>query len=269
MRFARVDAEGLQRLIARVAALVLLLATASCSRSATGESEFAHWATVNGHRLYYEVRGDGPPIVLLHAGGGNIVQTFAAQLAPFSAHHRVIALEQMGQGHTPEVRGPLTYALMMQDTAALLDQLKVRNAGVVGLSDGAILALMLAVRRPDLVARVVASGANVEPSGLTPEEIEETRSHTGNTDSMDDKLGRLWLDSPKPDEISFDLLKKIQQPVLVMSGDEDAVSLDHTRRIFRALPHAQLWVLPDTGHNTFAQRPEAVNSAILSFLDGK
>ncbi|HZP12265.1 MAG TPA: alpha/beta hydrolase, partial [Nevskiaceae bacterium] len=62
--------------------------------------------------------------------------------------------------------------------------------------------------------------------------------------------------------------KSIQQPVLVMAGDHDVITRSHTLSIYRALPHAQLWIIPDTGHDTFAQRPEAVNSAILTFLDG-
>ncbi|HZP65784.1 MAG TPA: alpha/beta hydrolase, partial [Rudaea sp.] len=139
------------------------------------------------------MRGDGPPIVLLHAGGDSIASTFGAQLAPFSAHHRVIALEQVGHGHTPDLHGPLTYAGMMKDTAALLEQLQIRSAGVVGLSDGAILALMLAARRPELVGSLVASGANVEPDGIVPEQIAYLKSRTGNGDDIGDKLGRLWL----------------------------------------------------------------------------
>lgn len=269
MRVARVDAEGLERLILRVTALALLLATAGCSRSAAGDPGFGRWATVNGHRLYYEVRGEGPPIVLLHAGGGTISETFGAQLAPFSAHHRVIAPEQIGHGHTPNVSGPLTYTRMADDTAQLLQQLKVSNAGVVGLSDGAILALMLAARHPELVRRVVASGANIDPAGLIPGELEETRKQTGNSDSIGDKLGHLWMESPKPDELSIGILKKIQQPVLVMAGDQDVVTPEHTLLIYRSLPHALLWILPDTGHHTLEQRPDWVNSAILSFLDGK
>ncbi len=206
--------------------------------------------------------------MLLHAGGASIEGTFGAQLAPFSAHHRVIALEQVGHGHTPDVPGPLTYAGMTTDTAAVLDELHVRNAGVVGLSDGGILALMLAARRPEIVGRVVASGANVDPSGLVPAEIEHLKAQAGNGDDIGEKLRRLWLYSPKPDELSFELLKKIQQPVLVMAGDRDVITREHTLSIHRALPHAQLLILPNTGHDTFAQRPEAVNSAILTFLDG-
>src|SRR5581483_7754988 len=184
LRFARVDAEGVERLIARHAALAFFLAAAGCARSDAGDPEFGHWASVNGHRLYYEVRGDGPPIVLLHAGGDSIASTFGAQLAPFSAHHRVIALEQVGHGHTPDLHGPLTYAGMMKDTAALLEQLQIRSAGVVGLSDGAILALMLAARRPELVGSLVASGANVEPDGIVPEQIAYLKSRTGNGDDI-------------------------------------------------------------------------------------
>lgn len=264
MRIARLDAESVERLIARFAASALLLAIAGCARSAGASG---HWATVNGHRLYYEIRGDGPPVVLLHAGGDDIQRTFAAQLGPFSARHRVIALEQVGHGHTPDVRGPLTYTGMLQDTVAVLRQLKVANADIIGLSDGGILALMLAARHPELVRRVVASGANIDPSGLVPAAIERVRSMVGDSDPFGDKLGRLWLYSPKPEELSVDLLKTIQQPVLVMAGDQDLITRQHTQLIYHSLPHGQLWIVPSTGHDTFAEQPATVNSAILSFLD--
>src|SRR6185369_12743635 len=125
-----------------------------------------HWATVNNHRLYYETMGTGRPLVLLHGGGNTIHGSFDKQIAEFSKTHTIIAPEQIGHGHTPDIDGPLTYAAMAEDTAALLEQLKVRDADVVGWSDGGNIALILAVRHPDLVRRVVVSGANISPEGL-------------------------------------------------------------------------------------------------------
>src|SRR6476646_7052153 len=112
--------------------------------------ETGHWATVNGHRMYYERFGSGRPLVMLHGGGNTIHGSFAKQLDEFAKTHEIIAPEQAGQGHTPDIDGPITYGGMADDTAALLQQLNVRDADVVGWSDGGNVALILAVRHPEL-----------------------------------------------------------------------------------------------------------------------
>ena len=76
-----------------------------------------HWATIHGHRMYYAERGSGPTLVLLHGGGDSGEHSFERQLDVFSQHHRIIAPDQVGQGHTPDVSGPLSYLSMMQDIA--------------------------------------------------------------------------------------------------------------------------------------------------------
>ena len=230
-----------------------------------------HWIEVNGHELYYETRGYGPPLLLLHGGGDSGAGSFSRQFDDFTAAHRLIAPDQIGQGRTPDVPGPLSYTAMMNDTIALLDRLRPGPVDVVGYSDGGILALMLAVRRPDLVRRLVVSGANLSPDGLTAKELAELRTAVararGRSDpTLGDRLNTLWLHSPTPEEISPALLAGLDKPVLVMSGDRDAITLEHTLAIYRALPKAELCILPGTGHGTFGARPQWVNPIILDFL---
>lgn len=226
-----------------------------------------HWAAIHGHRLYYSVRGDGPVLVFLHGGGDSGEHSFLRQLPVFSQHHHVILPDQVGQGRTPDVSGPLSYTAMMEDTATLLSRLKLKHVDVVGFSDGGILALMLAVRYPELVRRLVVSGVNIAPEGLNPEDLEELRaSQSPKPRTIDEKLAHLWLTSPTKTELSLNLLKEITQPVLVISGDRDDITLEHTLRIFHALPDAELCILPGTDHDTFAGRPDWLNPIISSFL---
>jgi len=223
--------------------------------------------SIHGHRVFYAVRGTGSTLLLLHGGGESGEQSFERQFEPFSEHHRILPPDQVGQGRTPDVPGALSYTAMMEDTAALLQHLKLRHVDVVGFSDGGVLALMLALRHPELVRRVVISGVNIAPDGLNPEDLEELRaSQTPHPKTIDEKLAHLWLTSPTTTELSVALLRQITQPVLVISGDRDAITLEHTLKIFHALPDAELCVLPDTDHGTFSSRPGWLNPIISDFL---
>jgi len=263
-------------------AQALGLALGLGASGAAPDKEFGHWATVNGHRIYYELRGAGRPLLLLHGGGSDIEDSFGKQLDPFALGHRIIAPEQVGQGHTPDVPGPLSYTKMTDDTAELLRQLHLSNVDVVGFSDGGILALLLALRYPQLVRRLVITGANLDPSGLIDADSQELTApapaaaekaqeamHAAAAPEIpvDDKLAQLWLHYPARDELNPELLKSLHKRVLVMAGDQDEIKLVHTVLIFESLPEGQLCILPGTGHATFRERWQWVNPVVLSFLD--
>lgn len=255
--------------------LVLLLLSWGNAEAARLEG---HWLTVNGHALHYLARGGhGRPLVLLHGGGATPRDSFAKQMRAFAAGHRVIAPEQVGHGRTPALPGPLSYTRMMEDTAALLGALRLGPVDVVGFSDGGILALMLAAHHPALVRRVVVSGANFSPDGVSQEAQAETRARMKyplavdhglrHEVSFDDKLMRLWAGSPTEQELSPALLSRIKRRVLVMAGDHDVIKMSHTFALYDALPDARLWILPNTSHSTFSERPTWVNTEVLAFLD--
>lgn len=250
------------------AALVLLssLTPADSARAMAQPTEW-HSTEIHGHRIFYATRGNGPTLVFLHGGGDSGEHSFVRQLDVFSERHHILAPDQVGQGRTPDVPGPLSYTAMMQDTAALLQALKLKHVDVVGFSDGGILALMLAIRHPELVRRLVISGVNISPEGLVTENLEGLRADdTPTPKTMDEKLGHLWATSPTEDELSLALLSKIKQPVLLVSGDHDMITLEHTLQIFHALPNSELCVLPGTDHGTFSSRPEWLNPIMSAFL---
>ena len=254
--------------------LVMLALYAASADAARMES---HWLTVNGHALHYLARGHGRPLLLLHGGGATPRASFAKQMRTFAAAHHVLAPEQTGHGRTPGLPGPLSYTQMMEDTAALLSALQLGPIDVVGFSDGGILGLMLAAHHPALVRRVVVSGANFSPDGVRdqvqadertrlmyPHAVDEGLRHEL---SFEDKLVRLWAASPTAEELSLALLSRITQRVLVMAGEHDVIKMSHTFAIYDALPNARLWILPNTSHSTFSERPTRVNKEVLAFLD--
>jgi pimeloyl-ACP methyl ester carboxylesterase len=251
---------------------VLLALGLICMRAETvgaaDQSTDWHRAKIHGHRIYYAMRGSGPTLVFLHGGGDSGEHSFARQLDVFSEHHHIVAPDQVGQGRTPDIPGPLSYSAMMEDTAELLRVLKLKNVDVVGFSDGGILALMLAVRHPELVRRLVISGVNIAPEGLRPEDLEELRAtQIPKPRTIDEKLAHLWFTSPTEAELNLGLLANISQPVLLISGDRDAITLEHTLKIFHALPDAQLCILPGTDHATFSGRSDWLNPIIDEFLN--
>lgn len=227
-----------------------------------------HWIRVHGHLMYYVAEGTGRTLVLLHGGGDSGEHSFEQQIELLSEHHHIIAPDQVGQGHTPDVPGPLSYTHMLQDTVAVIRLLGPRSVDVVGFSDGGIIGLMLAARYPQLVRRLVISGVNISPEGLTDEQRQELlASQAPEPKSIDEKLAELWLTSPTKDELSLQILSTIHKPVLVISGDRDAIRLEHTLEIYHALPDAELCVLPGTDHGTFSGRPEWLNPILTDFLD--
>jgi len=250
-------------------------------------SEPGHYATVNGYRMYYEEYGSGRPLVLLHGGANTIHSSFESQVAEFARGHHVVAPEQIGHGHTADVVGrPFSYRQMAEDTASLLERLNVHDADLVGWSDGGDLALLIARYHPMLVRRLVISGANIRAEGMTStkalrelsdedlakalpaswREAYEPVSPDGpaHWTTFIGKSRLMWL---TPIILETTDLAVIQAPTLVVAGDHDAITLDHTIEMFRALPHAQLLILPGTPHATFQSAARWLNPMMLEFFD--
>jgi pimeloyl-ACP methyl ester carboxylesterase len=249
---------------------------------------------VRGARLYTETFGHGQPVLFLHGGMTFFDSSFAKQRDYFAAHRTVIGIDQRGHGHSPDGPWTLSYQLMADDTAAVIGQLGLGPVDVVGQSDGGDIALLLARDHPELVRRVIISGADLR-SGLTPEEVQQRRGWSSEQLSaklqkISDSLppgfrpdyGRVSPDGPdhwmtllgkcyfmwiEPVVIEPAELRKITAPILVMAGDRDQTPLEETVELYRGLPHGQLFIVPGTGHGTLQTRPDLVNPAMLEFLD--
>jgi pimeloyl-ACP methyl ester carboxylesterase len=233
--------------------------------------------------MYYEAHGTGSPLVLLHGGSATIDSSFGSVLPALAKSRQVIAVEQQGHGHTADIPRPLSYEQMADDTAALLRLLKVEGADLLGWSDGANVALQMALRHPNLVRKLIVSGANYNNAGIDPEAMQWLKATTPDNwpkefqeayvraapdpkqwPTLINKLKKMWLEFKgwRPEDI-----QRIEAPVLVIIGDADMVRPEHAVQMFRLLPYGQLAVLPATGHRTLMQRPAWVLSMIAAFLD--
>ena len=132
------------------------------------------YAAVNGLNMYYEVHGEGPPLLLLHGGSGAIPEKW---LPFFSSRFQVIAMEQMGHGRTADVMDrSFHYHDMAEDTVELMRQLQIESAVVVGYSDGGIIGLDIAIHHPERVTKLAVTGAQSRVDGYTEENQEWTRT---------------------------------------------------------------------------------------------
>ena len=239
------------------------------------------WLSAGELLTYYEVQGSGDPMVILH-GGFATVDTFREFTPLLSEQHRTFSPERRGHGRMPDPAGPITYEIMADDTIAFIDAIAAGPVHLVGWSDGGNVAMIVAVRRPDLVRKLVVIGTAVNISGGTP--IAQAMSSQMTIEHLPPALveayGALSPDGADHFPIVFaklrravfdttvqlDDLAQIPAPALVMAADDDLVSLAHLQAMRDAFPRAQLAVVPGTSHGLPLEKPALVAELILAFL---
>jgi len=236
-------------------------------------------------KTWFEVEGDGEPLVLLH-GGLCTNDTWGPVRTEMAARFRIFLPERRAHGHTPDVEGPLTYADMAGDAVDFLSTVVRKPAHLLGFSDGGIVALLVAIARPELVRKMVVIGANFEPAlvcspfakamleGLTADgphlamfrRLYEAASPDGpgHWATIVAKFGAM-VRSNEPN-IPSDELGRILAPTLVMVGDDDFPTLEHTIALYRAIPNSDLAVVPRASHALPMEKPSLVGQLALDFL---
>ena len=236
-------------------------------------------AQVNGVSIHYAIYGQGSPVIFLHGGLAN-ADYWGDQVLPVAAHHTVVLMDSRGHGRSSRDARPYGYDLMADDVVALMDQLKIAKADIVGWSDGGILGIDLAVRHRDRVGKVFAFAANTVTSGVKDgveqnptfaafiaragREYQAYSATPKEYRAFVDQISRMWAEQPNWSDAE---LKAIDTPILVVDGDHDeAIKREHTEYIAATIPHAGLLILPNTSHFAFLQDPRQFNFAILHFL---
>lgn len=245
-------------------------------------SDVRGYAPVNGLKMYYEVVGEGDPLVYIPPAFG------IAGIKPLSAlfkNRRVITMDLQGNGRTADIPDrPLSIEQYVKDVVGLLSHLGISKADFFGESYGANAAVLIAIRYPHLVRRIAALGATYGPPqvAINPETTHFDHAPTAETRDIQfqretykrvapdpeywpkiyGKLGAInWTGFSKED------LASIKSPVLVVVGDRDFVRLEHAVESSHLIPGAELAVIPDASHFVLSSEPERVISVVKHFLD--
>lgn len=243
------------------------------------------YSDVNGIKMYYEIHGKGEPLVLIHGGGSTIETSFGRFLPLASKHFKVIAMDLQAHGRTEDRDVPESFEQDADDVAALLRNLKVTKAHILGFSNGGNTSMQLAFRHPQLVNRLVVASSFYKREGLPPGLLDNIRN------APFDVMPQVFKDAflkvnPDPKKLrtmfekdrdrmatfkdwSDDVLRSIKAPTLLISGDQDVALPAHTIAMSSLIPNCRLLILP-AGHGQYigvAESPAPTGSMLEMTTD--
>ncbi|MEZ5778190.1 MAG: alpha/beta hydrolase [Paracoccaceae bacterium] len=276
---------------------VLVTATLAVAGPALAEdAPVGDRVEVNGMQMYYEVSGTGDPLIVLHGAYMNIPSM--GEIIPMLAEsHRVYALEFQGHGRTTDIDRPITYPNLASDVAAFMDAVGIEKADVFGYSMGAAAGLRLAIDYPEKVDQLVAASAAYDFEGWQPAFREfipqmnvemflempfaaEYRELAADPDGFPALVEKLIALEHEPMAWGKEV-EALKTPMLIITGDADVATLEHTVSMFRLLgggemgdmgqplPESRLAVMPATSHTAVINQPELLRAFIEPFLQGE
>ena len=251
---------------------------------------------VNGMQMYYEVLGEGDPLIVLHGAYMNI-PSMGAIVPKLAETHRVYALEFQGHGRTTDIDRPITYPNLADDVAAFMDAVGIEKADVFGYSMGANVGLQLAIRHPEKVDQLIAASVAYDNEGWQPAFwefvpqmnvemftsmpfAEEYKTLAANPDGFPALVEKLIALEHEPLAWGEDVAA-LETPVLIVTGDADYVTLEHSVALFRLLgggvmgdmgkplAASRLAVMPATSHTAVINQPDLLLAFIEPFLMGE
>lgn len=233
----------------------------------------------DGARIWYAAYGVGAPVVLLHGGLGHSGNWGYQVPALVDGGYRVIVVDSRGHGRSTRDEHPFSYELMASDVLAVMDALAVKKAALVGWSDGACIALILADQAPERAAGVFFFACNMDPSGtkefeFTPiiqccinrhiQDYKQLSSTPDQFDAFSEAVGLMQRTQPN---YSASDLARIRVPVVIAQSEHDEfIKREHAEYLAQNIPNSQLIALKGVSHFAPLQRPELFNEAVLAFL---
>ncbi|MFI5154503.1 MAG: alpha/beta fold hydrolase [Chitinophagales bacterium] len=273
--------------------IFLVLLTTSCnvnSKKNNNEKEEAlrdsihfksGYARLSDLNMYYEIYGEGKPIVLIHGGGSTIQTSFGRIIPYFSKHRQIIAVELQGHGHTADVDRPESFEQDADDVAALLKYFNIDRADFFGFSNGGNTTMQIAIRHPNLVRKIILASAFFKRTGMIapfwgsmknasidnmPEQLKveykKVAPDTSGLIKMFTKDRNRMLDFV---DWNAEDIHSIQAPTLIISADEDVVRPEHAVEMYRLIPNSQLAIFPG-GHGKYMGEITTLSGGTRDYL---
>lgn len=262
------------------------------------EKTVTGYAPVNGLKMYYEIHGQGEPVVLLHGAFMAITDDWRVWINELAKTRKVIAVDMQGHGRTADIKRDITYENLSDDVAALLDYLKIERADIVGYSLGAGTAMMTAIRHPEKVRKVVSISHPIRRDGWVKEandfwpnfSLEMMKGSPAETEreklnpvkgSFPELFNHIKAAAMRPWDFGADRFAATKAPMFFIHGDADGVRMEHIAEIYRfkgggnihgdmqPRPESRLAIIPNTTHVTLMNRMSTIVPMIIDFLDAK
>jgi len=274
--------------------LIALMSLGTVRSQEASEPTRSGFAPINGLEMYYEVHGEGKPLVLIHGSFMDIPMNWSGFIPLLVSGRKLILAEMQGHGRTKDIPREFGYAQMADDVAGLLDYLEIDRTDVLGYSMGGGVAFQMAVRHPESVRRLVVLSGTYAHDGWW-QEVEALFSTMNGDMFRGSPLERLYLEHGNDPAnfdayikkiISVDLkgydwsgeVKRIKAPVLMALGDADGIRYEHALELFKALgggkmgdvhglPKSRLAILPGTTHVGMIQQTGLLVPMIVDFLE--
>ena len=255
------------------------------------------YAPVNGLKMYYEVHGSGEPVVLLHGAFMTITNNWTGWIDELAKTRKVIAVEMQGHGRTADIPRDITNENLADDVAALLEQLKIPRADLIGYSMGGGVAMQCAIRHPDKVRKVVVISSMLRRDGAVKEGVDALANLSADVfkgspleadykklsptpDEFPNFVKRMLASASQGHDLGADKLKATTAPMFFIHGDADGIRLEHVAEMFRLKgggihgdikprSASRLAILPNTTHVTLMQRMAVIVPMVNDFFDAK
>ena len=224
------------------------------------------YADINGIKMYYEIYGEGKPLVLIHGGGSTVQTSFGRIIPELSKTHQIIALELQAHGRTSDRDADLSFKQDADDVASLMDNLNIEKADVLGFSNGGVTALMLAIHYPEKVDKIIAASALLKRDGTFPQFWEfmkgakledmpqaykdaflEVTPDTIKLLAMHNKCAKRMVDFK---DVTDEDLASIKADVLLVNADHDVATVQHLVNMAKLIPNCSIAVFPG-GHGEY------------------
>ncbi len=213
---------------------------------------------VNNVNLYYEIYGKGQPIILLH-GNSETHQIFDKLIEKLKDHYKIYAIDSRCHGKSEDLVD-ISYTTMRDDIIGFIKKLNIVKPILYGFSDGGIVGILVAIKEPELLSKLIVSGANITPDGIKKKDYLLTKLVYLFTRN---KLFKMMLNEPN---LSKEDLNNINIPTIVLAGEKDCIRYEHTKYIADNIRNSKLEIIKNENHGSYIVHNEKLYEIIKKYL---